>query len=224
MTLTAALLSCTVLGLQHGFDWDHVAAISDIASMQPSAGKASRCGMLYALGHAATVAFLGIALIGLHQSLPEVIGIWMERVVGVSLILFGLYVLAALLSGGPPVSRGQALIRIFRRLPRHESARPADEQRCGPKSSLSLGVLHGIGAETPTQLSMLLIASNLGGFRTGALALLVFATAMFISNIFLTTLATSVFSVSRLKPPLFRWVGLLTATYSVWIGVALTRT
>ncbi len=223
MTLATALMSCTLLGLQHGVDWDHVAAISDIASMQPSAGEASRCGMLYALGHAATVSLIGIALIGLHQSLPVAFALWMQRVVGGTLIVFGLYVLATLLSGGAPVSRGQAILRIFGRLHRHPTAASTRDQRCGPKSSLSLGVLHGIGAETPTQLSMLLIASNLGGFRSGVLGLLVFATAMFVSNMFLTTVATSVFSVSKVKPAFFGWLGVLTAAYSLWIGVVLIR-
>ena len=223
MTLATALMSCTVLGLQHGVDWDHVAAISDIASMQPSAGQASRCGMLYALGHAATVGLLGIALIGLHQSLPPVFAIWMQRVVGFTLIVFGLYVLSTLFSGTGPVSRGQAILAIFRRLRLHRPAHAVTNQPCGPKSSLTLGVLHGIGAETPTQLSMLLIASNLGGFRSGALGLLVFAAAMFASNVLLTMAATSMFSVSKLKPSLFRWMGGLTAAYSLWIGVALVR-
>ena len=77
MTLTTALMSCSVLGLQHGVDWDHVAAISDVTSVQRSAGEATRCGMLYALGHAATVGILGIAVIGLHQSLPAPFAIWM---------------------------------------------------------------------------------------------------------------------------------------------------
>jgi high-affinity nickel-transport protein len=223
MTLEAALISCTVLGLQHGVDWDHVAAISDIASTQPSAAEASRCGMLYALGHAATVSLIGIALIGLHQSLPPEFAIWMQRVVGGTLIVFGFYVLATLLSGGAPVSRGQAILRLFGSVHRHETPVPVKGQPCGPKSSLSLGVLHGIGAETPTQLSMLLIASNLGGFRSGVLGLLVFATAMFVANLFLTTVATSVFSISKLKPMLFRWLGVLTAGYSLWIGAVLVR-
>ena len=44
MTLFAALASCSLLGLQHGIDWDHVAAISDVTSgrqapaMPPVAG------------------------------------------------------------------------------------------------------------------------------------------------------------------------------------------
>ena len=223
MTLTTALMACTALGLQHGVDWDHVAAISDVTSVQSSAREATRCGMLYALGHAATVGVLGIAVIGLRQSVPEVFGTWMQRVVGVTLILLGLYVYGALFSGEGPVSRGQAILAMVHRFHHHSPSRALQDQRYGPKSSLSLGVLHGIGAETPTQLSMLLIAGNLGTFGSGVLGLSVFATAMFISNMALTTVTTSVFSISRVRPALFRWVGVITAGYSLWIGTVLIR-
>jgi hypothetical protein len=40
---------------------------------------------------------------------------------------------------------------------------------------------------------------------------------------FLTTVATSVFSVSKVKPAFFGWLGVLTAAYSLWIGVVLIR-
>ncbi|MBC8115718.1 MAG: hypothetical protein H7062_15140 [Candidatus Saccharimonas sp.] len=222
MTLVAALASCTVLGLQHGLDWDHVAAISDVTSVQPSAREATRCGLLYAVGHAATVGLLGIAAITLRHEVPPNVSLWMQRVVGLTLILLGLYVLSTLFSGGAPVSRGQAILAIIGRLHHHhgKETSPAD-RRYGPRSSLSLGVLHGVGAETPTQLSMLVIATNVGGLQNGALALLVFATAMFVSNMALTTAATNLFTISKLRPAIFRWLGAVTAGYSLWIGIVL---
>jgi hypothetical protein len=68
---------------------------------------------------------------------------------------------------------------------------------------------------------MLVIAANMGGLQNGALALGVFATAMFVSNMALTTAATSVFMVSKLRPAVFRWLGMFTAAYSLWIGTVL---
>ncbi len=82
-------------------------------------------------------------------------------------------------------------------------------------------MLHGIGAETPTQLSMLMIAANVGRLQSGLLVLGVFAVAMFASNMVLTTTATGVFAISRPKPALFRLLGACAAGYSVWIGVVL---
>ena len=221
MTLIAALTSCSLLGLQHGIDWDHVAAISDVTSVQTSARDATRCGLLYALGHAATVAFLGVAVIALKHSLPESISGWMQRIVGITLILLGAYVFGALVSGRGPMGRGQAILAIFERLHWHKKAGPIENRGYGAKSSLSLGVLHGIGAETPTQLSMLVIATNMGGLFNGVIGLMVFAIAMFLSNMALTTAATSLFTVSKIRPALFRWLGVITAGYSFCIGIVL---
>jgi high-affinity nickel permease len=222
MTLSTALVSCTALGLQHGIDWDHVAAISDVTSVQTTPREATRCGLLYAAGHAATVGILGVAVMTLRHSLPGTVSIWMQRFVGLTLILLGVYVFGALFSGRRPLSRGQAILAIFERLHwgRRKELAGAD-RRYGRKSSLSLGVLHGIGAETPTQLSMLVIATNLGELQNGVLALTVFAAAMFVSNMALTTAATGVFTISKLRPALCRWLGILTAGYSLWIGIVL---
>src|ERR1700733_8352598 len=57
--LEITLISCAVLGFRHGFDYDHIAAISDITSIQQKASNAMRLGLLYALGHAVMIASAG---------------------------------------------------------------------------------------------------------------------------------------------------------------------
>ena len=69
--LDAALGSCLLLGLRHGFDYDHLAAISDITAVQRNWKTGLRLGMTYALGHAFTVAALGVAVLELHIGLPQ---------------------------------------------------------------------------------------------------------------------------------------------------------
>ncbi|HEY4049459.1 MAG TPA: hypothetical protein VGM27_21560 [Acidobacteriaceae bacterium] len=53
-TLDLAFVSAGILGFRHGFDYDHIAAISDITSMEPLPGMAMRIGFVYILGHAVT--------------------------------------------------------------------------------------------------------------------------------------------------------------------------
>jgi len=101
-----ALFSSAVLGFRHGFDYDHIAAISDITSVQNSARRAMQLGLLYALAHAATVAVLGSAVIFFHLSLPHCIDRTAERLVGLTLVLLGIYVLGSLFRG--TTSRGAA--------------------------------------------------------------------------------------------------------------------
>jgi high-affinity nickel-transport protein len=144
----------------------------------------------------------------------------MERVIGMTLVLLGLYVFSSLFTGAALMGRGRALLSIIDRL-RRRPVKVDAAHGYGPKSSLSLGVLHGIGAETPTQLSVLLITSNLGGIQNGILGLSVFALGMFVSNMVLTTAATGVFSISKTRPAVFRSLAAFTAAYSLWIGIKM---
>ena len=95
--LDAALGSCLVLGLRHGFDYDHLAAISDITAVQRNWKSGLRLGMTYALGHAATVVALGVAVLQLHMGLPEGLDHWTERLIGLTLIVLGIGVVAGIL-------------------------------------------------------------------------------------------------------------------------------
>src|SRR5579875_1840326 len=94
--LELALFSCLLLGFRHGFDYDHLAAITDITSVQRGWREGMRLGLLYALGHALTVAILGVAVIFLHLSLPRHLDSVGERLVGATLIVLAIYVLATL--------------------------------------------------------------------------------------------------------------------------------
>src|SRR5579875_1302913 len=94
--LQLALLSCLLLGFRHGFDYDHLAAITDITSVQRGWREGMRLGLLYALGHALTVAALGAGVILLHLSLPRNLDSVGERLVGATLIVLAVYVLFTL--------------------------------------------------------------------------------------------------------------------------------
>src|SRR5258708_6935638 len=63
LNLKLALLSAAVLGFRHGFDYDHIAAITDITSVQKTRARAMQLGLVYALGDAAMVLGLGAAVI-----------------------------------------------------------------------------------------------------------------------------------------------------------------
>src|SRR5436305_8732983 len=99
MSLKIALLACAVHCLRHGFDYDHIAAISDITSIQNNRRDSMRLGVLYALGHAATVAVLGSAVIFFQLSLPAGIDRWAERLVGITLVVLAIYVGGSLVRG-----------------------------------------------------------------------------------------------------------------------------
>jgi hypothetical protein len=229
-TLDIALLSAAVLGFKHGFDYDHIAAISDITSVEPVRGQAMRMGLVYVFGHAATVATLGGAVILFQRSLPPRIDNWAERAVGFTLVLLGLYVLGTLLrqkAAFVPRSRASILIGAFRWVywevrkifdPGADRKAQAAPESYSRNSVFLVGVIHGLGAETPSQLLLFLLAANLGGLRLGFLGLGMFLAGLLAMNTLMTASAVGIFGASAARPRLMRFVVALTAAYSLIVG------
>jgi hypothetical protein len=229
-TLYVALFSAAVLGFRHGFDYDHIAAISDITSLENCRKRAMRMGLLYVLGHAVTVAGLAAAVILFQRSLPRRVDNWAERAVGLTLLVLGLYVLATLLrekTSYIPRSRAAILIDSSRwaawkiRKILGADVQPRPERRSGPYSRTSVfvvGVIHGLGAETPSQLLLFLLAANLGGLARGFLGLGVFIAGLLVMNTLMTASAVGLFGMSAAKPGVLRFVIGATAAYSVVVG------
>jgi high-affinity nickel-transport protein len=231
--LELALLSCSLLGLKHGFDYDHLAAISDIASVQRGWRQGMGLGLVYALGHALTVAVLGAAVIFLHLSLPEHLDAIGERLVGATLIVLAVYVLwsfarrrGAEVHAHIPRSRIALLVSgaryaawRVRRLANRELARPEPFSFKYDRGSVFLvGIVHGLGAETPSQLLLFLLAANLGGTSRGFLGLLCFLAGLLVMNTLMTASASGIFAGSVARPRLQTFVTSLAAVYSLTIG------
>ena len=233
LNLHLALASAAILGFRHGLDYDHIAAITDITSVQDRMKDAMRYGLLYVSGHALTVAVLGAAAIGFRLSLPQGSDRWAERAVGVTLLVLGIYVLGSLVrrtghGHAHPKTRITLLInallwlywRIGRVLGNEDTKRPeVFAQGYGSGSTFLIGVIHGVGAETPTQLLLFLMAANLGGPAKGFLGLLMFIVGLVGMNTLMCASAAGIFIGGMSKPFVFRTVTALTSIYSVVVGV-----
>jgi hypothetical protein len=223
-----ALLSCAVLGFRHGFDYDHIAGISDIASVQNSAKRAMQLGLLYALGHAARVAVLGSAVIFFQLSLPHSIDRIAERLVGLTLVFLGIYVLGSLFRGDyVPRSRFVLLANSLQwlhwkaKVHCHNHAIPKPKSSSwnyDAKSVFGIGVIHGLGAETPSQLLIFLLAANLGGPTKGFLGMGTFLAGLLVMNTIMTASAAGLFGFSTRTPRTQYALTAVTATYSLLVG------
>ena len=195
VNLRLALLSAAVLGFRHGLDYDHIAAITDISSVQSKARDAMRYGLLYVAGHAATVAALGTGAVVFRIALPPASDRWAERLVGVTLLVLGLYVLGTFFRPGThshaPRTRITLLLNaalwVYWRLTRifggtRVEAPQVFKDGYGTSSTFLVGVIHGLGAETPTQILLFLMTANLGGTGAGLLGLLMFIVGLVIMN------------------------------------------
>ncbi len=228
--LYLALLTAVLLGFRHGFDYDHIAAITDVVSVQSSRRTAMKLGMIYAFGHACTVAALGSIVILFGISRPAGIDRWAERLVGLTLLVLGIYVVGTLIlkpADYLPKSRYMLLHQTYHRtrialLQRHDHA--ITETYSAPRSFdtrsvFVIGIVHGLGAETPSQLMIFLLAANLGGAALGLLGLGMFLAGLLSMNALMTASAAGIFGISQHRPQIFRFVSALTAVYSLIMGL-----
>ncbi|WP_188757633.1 hypothetical protein [Edaphobacter acidisoli] len=226
-TLYIALVTAAVLGFRHGFDYDHIAAIADIVSVQSSRRIGFRLGMIYALGHALTVAALGSIVVVLGVHLPTGIDRWAERFVGLTLLVLGIYVLGTLIfrpAGTLPKSRYMLLHHAWHHTKLAFSHAEHGKTYTAPNSFDSrsvfvIGIVHGLGAETPSQLMIFLLAANLGGAALGMLGLGMFLAGLLTMNALMTASAAGAFGISRQRPHLLRAVSALTGAYSLAMGI-----
>ena len=147
-------LTVLFLGFRHGFDLDHIAAISDIVSQTKTQKRAFLNGFFYIFGHAVVVILLGFLAIILGISLPSWFDQLMGPVVGITLILLGAFIILNLLVRKKEfkfVSRWMLIFKGFTHIYNHvfgdKHHHPIEyPQNFGIRSSYILGTIHGIGA------------------------------------------------------------------------------
>jgi len=296
------LWTALLLGVRHGFDWDHIAAISDVTSttatadvaevvharshdegapvlvhghggrdevrvhaatghphahIGSSAGgpsdepgghvavgtvrlrlgteerRALALGTLYAIGHALVVAALGTLALLFGAVLPDWVDPIMGRVVGLTLVVLGAWVFVSLYQyarhGRAFRLRSRWMLvfdglrygwrRLQARLHGHEHADPIEMSSYGPRTALAVGMIHGIGAETGTQV--LLIAA-IGGASSQGLGLpmmAAFIAGLLVANSAIVVITASGFVASRAREKIYIAIGVLAGTFSLVIGL-----
>jgi hypothetical protein len=273
------LLGMAALGFRHGFDWDHIAAITDITStttashtdvdVSPSAAvtphgheghavarhehphldgpalhrilesrfaheqrHAVGLASLYALGHAAVVVVLGVLALLVGAILPEWVDPILERVVGVTLVLLGIWVFVSIVQ----FARGKGEFRLRSRwmllfdavrygwgalqarIHGHEHRPSVHATQYGARTALGVGVIHGIGAETGTQALLLAGVAGVSG-TDGVLILLAFVIGLLASNTLVAVVTASGFIGAERMRAAYVVVGALAGTVSLVVGV-----
>ena len=293
------LLTALILGLRHGVDWDHIAAIADITSTTgvaevaetahaiehdsvaghehghggreellahaaPAAGHgpgtplvalapatAARgaatvhgaklfgverapviLGTLYALGHALVVALLGGLALLVGTRLPEWIDPIMGRVVGLTLVLLGIWVFVSLYRyarhGSEFRLRSRWMLvfegvryawrRLQARLHGHEHVEPLEMSSYGPRTAFGVGMIHGVGAETGTQVLLIAAIGGAASIGLGIPMMLAFIVGLVVSNTAIVVLSASGFVASRSRQRIYVAVGIVAGAFSLLIG------
>jgi high-affinity nickel permease len=89
MSLAAILALGFFLGMRHATDADHVVAVSAIVTRERTLRAAATIGLLWGLGHTATIVLVGGAIVLFGRVISPRLGLGMELSVGVMLVLLG---------------------------------------------------------------------------------------------------------------------------------------
>jgi hypothetical protein len=102
----------------------------------------------------------------------------------------------------------------------HKHPEPTDDafMNYGRGTAFGVGMLHGIGAETPTQVVIFLTAAGAGGPIAGIVILVVFLIGLLSSNTLITFGSAFGFVTASKNWTLYVTVAVLTATASLIIG------
>ena len=204
------------------------------AVFSPSQRRAIFLGSLYAIGHGTVVTLLGVIAIVAAGFLPAWIDPVMQRVVGVTLVLLSGYLFYALyryFRGAEEFRLRSRWMLIFAGVRnavnwgwsklggRREHVHPHGNEQYGAKTAYSIGLIHGIGAETGTQVLIIATAVGAGTMVMGISALLFFVVGLLISNSFVTVATTAGFVSAQRRQFVYVLAGALAATFSLIIGM-----
>jgi len=224
------LITAFFLGVRHGIDWDHIAAIADLTSAPMPTRQALGLGGLYAAGHSLVLLLIGGSAVLLGAALPDTVDTVTEPLVGATLFLLGLVLLTSLVFARSHYRlRSRWMLLIAGGLGAYDWAhervthttRPERrrlEQYTG-RAAFGMGMLHGVGAETPSQVLLFAAAADAGGRVAGFMILLVFVGGLLCSNSSLSGLSAIGYMKARGMRPLSLTLGAVTGVFSTIVGV-----
>lgn len=289
------LLTALGLGLRHGIDWDHIAAIADLSSSASSRRRGFFLSMTYAIGHGAVVFLLGTLAIAFGLAIPSGLDEWMGRIVGLTLIMLGGWILSELFRKGRdfrlqsrwmlvingtfaglrrvrnglsgrqitiehehdhahdlkeiahdaapahdhahvdvsatrvPVlltntgwrGVGQRLRERTRHSHTHAHALALPEQpdaAYGHFTASGIGMLHGVGIESPTQIAIFVASSSVAGVGLGLLLLGAWVLGLIIANAGLAFMAGAGVLNAERSFPIYAALAMIVSILSIALG------
>jgi high-affinity nickel permease len=234
-TSSFLLLAGLIAGMRHGIDWDHIAAISDITSTQNKISNGILMSFLYGLGHACVVAGIALGLLLMSFALPNDFDKIMEKVVGFTLVILGIYVLYSMYKKKGKdfklIPRWALMVNIILNTYSWFKAKITNTHRkhhqvlkngYGNRASYLIGMVHGIGAETPSQMMLFAMAITTGvsaSKKFGIMIIIAYSLGLVMTNTIMGGLGAYGYIKSGDHQRLYRYVAFFTGSFSIVIGV-----
>lgn len=212
--MTPTVIAVFVIGLRHGADPDHLAAIDNLTR---NAGErmpvASRfVGTFFAIGHSAMVLGIATAAAALGSRIPHESPV-LERAgalaaIGILLLMAALNI-TTLLRGGTSTLRARLLPKVLR-------------DATHPLIAIPIGALFGFGFETSSQLVAYGLAFSSGQVADGLIVGALFCSGMICTDTFDSLFVARVISTDRAQARRSRYAWILVTTI-IALAVAAER-
>src|SRR5206468_5227682 len=108
--------------------------------------------------------------------------------------------------------------RFGARLHGHEHVEPLEMSSYGPRTAFGVGVIHGIGAETGTQVLLIAAVGGAAGVGLGIPMLFAFVIGLLISNVAIVVVSSVGFVASQTRERVYVLVGAIAGVFSLAIG------
>ncbi|MFQ5574128.1 MAG: urease accessory protein UreH [Terriglobia bacterium] len=179
MELQSVLLLGFLLGVKHAFDADHIVAISTIVGRTQRISETIRIGVLWGLGHMASLGLVGLAVLGLHLNIAGRTATFLEFLVACALIALGISSVWAYLRRNFHFHRHThdegAHFHLHQHARKVQSGHVHRDDTASHRhrhKSIALGVVHGLAGSAALMLLALTAADT---FYGGLLYILCFS-------------------------------------------------
>lgn len=237
----AAIVGSSAVALPHSHAFDEIGhrhngrwtgKLNDVETLVRRQRPALLLGTMYALGHGSMVVALGLVAILAREFLPSWIDPIMESIVGATLIFLGVFLLYSVYrhyTGGAEFRLRSRWMLVFagarnalnwlrHKFSGRQHEHVHEAQQYGVRTAYSVGLIHGIGAETGTQVLVIATAVGASSQGTGVAALGAFVLGLLISNTIVTIISTAGFVSSQRRQNLYVAAGVVAAIFSLVVG------
>jgi high-affinity nickel-transport protein len=156
----------------------------------------------------------------------------MGRVVGITLIVLGVWVFYSLYAyarHGTEFRLRSRWMLVFSsirygwrwlraRLHGHDHVDPVEASSYGPRTAFGVGMIHGVGAETGSQVLIIAAVGGASSLGLGIPMMIAFIVGLLISNSVIVLVTATGFVASQLRQRIYIVVGVIAGAFSLVIG------
>lgn len=183
ISVTPLILLGFGMGIFHATDVDHVIAVTGLAGGgRPGFINSVRYCLKWAFGHGLVLMLVGIGVFVLGMAIPKSLSNWAESLVGILLLIIGLWVLWTLYAKGYPQPHTQP------------NTNHPENHHTHTYAAIVVGMVHGLAGSAPVLL--LLPIANSGTALEAILYLFLFSVGVFLGMLGVGGLIGSIMSMA----------------------------